>query len=427
MSAHPPSATRREFLRATSAFLAGASLAGCTRELRAAPDPEPTLTDWDQVRAQFDLAPDYLHMACLLLASHPHRVNAAIDQFRRALDANPALYADENRWNLEFRARRVAAAYLGVTREEVALTRSTTEGIGLVYNGLRVRRGQEMVTTDHDYYATRRALALKSARGGARLVRVGLNVDPATVDAKTLVDRVMGAVTGRTRVIALTWVHSRSGLKFPVARLTAQVAAINREREPENRVLVCVDGVHGLGVEDFTLPDLGCDFFMAGTHKWLFGPRGTGLLWGAPRSQRQLDETIPTFTADGSFGGRLTPGGFKSFEHVWALPQAFAFHDAIGKGRVTARIRMLNRLLRTELSALPRVRLHTPLAPELSSGITCFDVDGLAPDTVVARLKAMGIIASVTPYNNPSARLTPGLINNPEEVMRAVAAIRRLA
>ncbi len=420
------SATRREFLQATAAFLATPALAGCLGEACAEPHPEAALSEWGDVRAQFDLTPDYIHMASLLLASAPRRVQRAIERYRRALDENPALYAERNRWNLELRARRVAAAYLGANRDDLALTHSTTEGIGLVYNGLRVRRDQEMVTTNHDYPATRRALALKSARCGARLIRVPLAIDPAALDVDPLVDRLLGAVTQRTRVLALTWVHSKTGLKFPIARLAAKVSEINANRAPAERLLLCVDGVHGLGVENFSVSDLGCDFFMAGTHKWLFGPRGTGILWGAPGTQRQLDETIPTFTPDGTFGGRLTPGGFKAFEHCWALPEAFLFHETIGKQRVTARIRGLNEQLKQELSTLPRVRLRTPLAASLSSGITCFDVAGMAPETVVERLQAERIIASVTPYRDRSARLTPGILNTPDEVARAVDAIRRL-
>lgn len=418
------SSTRRAFLQATGALLAGTALSG---RLPAAPHTRPVFDDWDAVRAQFDLTPQVIHMACLLLASHPRPVQSAIYDYRRFLDANPALFAEQNRWDLELRARRVAAAYLGVKHRDLALTRSTTEGIGLVYGGLRVRRDQEMVTTDEDYYVTRRALALKSARCGARLTRLPLAVDPDTVTADALVERVLGAVSERTRLIALTWVHSKTGLKFPVRRLAARVAEINRHRGPEDRLLIGVDGVHGLGVEAFSLAEMDCDFFMAGTHKWLFGPRGTGVLWAHPRAQHQLQEIVPTFTADGTFGGRLTPGGFKAFEHDWALPEAFAFHDAVGKARISKRIRDLNRLLKQALSELPRVRLHTPLAAGLSSGITCFDVEGIPPEEVVGRLQEQGIIASVTPYRQRSARLTPGIINTPEEVERSVAAIRRLS
>ena len=66
---------------------------------------------------------------------------------------------------------------------------------------------------------------------------------------------------------------------------------------PRDQYLLCVDGVHGFAAVDVDLPDLGCDFLAAGTHKWLFGPRGTGILWG--RDFGPLTEVIPTFSGPG--------------------------------------------------------------------------------------------------------------------------------
>src|SRR6185436_20026490 len=138
------------------------------------------------------------------------------------------------------------------------------------------------------------------------------------------------------RVIALTWVHSITGVKLPLRAIADAVAQVNRGRDEKARIILCVDGVHGLGVEDVDLPALGCDFFAAGTHKWIFGPRGTGVIWGKPESQHLVDPTIPPFTpagakqlettGDAPWGYSMTPGGFHSFEHRWALAEAFRFH-----------------------------------------------------------------------------------------------------
>ena len=100
---------------------------------------------------------------------------------------------------------------------------------------------------------------------------------------------------------------------------------------------MCVDGVHGFGARAETVGDLGCDAFVSGCHKWLYGPRGTGVLWANGRVRELMRPTIPSF--DGSSygawvaggeptgvpdGPTLTPGGFKPYEHRWALPEAFA-------------------------------------------------------------------------------------------------------
>lgn len=61
---------------------------------------------------------------------------------------------------------------------------------------------------------------------------------------------------------------------MPVRRIADALAEINAGRSEADRVLLVVDGVHGFGVEDETVAQMGCDFFVAGTHKWIFGPRG---------------------------------------------------------------------------------------------------------------------------------------------------------
>src|SRR5207302_10618622 len=109
-------------------------------------------------------------------------------------------------------------------------------------------------------------------------------------------------------------------------RIADALAELNRGRDEADRALLCVDGVHGFGVEDAAAAELGCDFFVAGCHKWLFGPRGTGLVWGAPRAWPHASPTIPTFSDPRVAGGLNTPGGFHSFEHRWALAEAFQLH-----------------------------------------------------------------------------------------------------
>jgi selenocysteine lyase/cysteine desulfurase len=196
--------------------------------------------------------------------------------------------------------------------------------------------------------------------------------------------------------------------------------------------------VHGFGIENVAMGDLGCDFFVAGTHKWLFGPRGTGVIWGRPESWPTLQPTIPAFSGatlgawiqgkpmPATGGETMTPGGFHSFEHRWALGEAFEFHREIGKDKVEARIHELNRQCKQGLAAMKHVTLHTPMADEVSAGIITFDVAGLKPDDVVKRLHAKRIVASTTPYAQSYARLAPGLLNTPQEVETVLAEIRAL-
>ena len=409
--------------------LARAGLAAGALALGARPEPAeaaPNLRDWGSVRSQFALERGKIHLTSFLLATHPRAVREAISAHRQRLDANPVEYLHGPGDGLSSAAREAAARFLGAPASEVALTDSTTMGLGLLYTRLALGADDEVVTTEHDFYATHEALRLS----GVRVRRIRLYDDARRASEDEIVTRIQAAVTGRTRLVAVTWVHSSTGVRLPV-RMIAQAV-------PE-RVLVCVDGVHGFGARAETVGDLGCDAFVSGCHKWLYGPRGTGLLWANERARQLMRPTIPSFdgssygawVAGGVPGGvpdgpTLTPGGFKPYEHRWALPEAFAFHQGIGRKRVEARVRGLASRLKAQLAEVKGVRLRTPQSPGLSAGLVCFEVAGRDPSEVVARLAARGIVASVTPYATRYVRLGPGIVNTPEHVDAAVRAIKAL-
>jgi selenocysteine lyase/cysteine desulfurase len=384
--------------------------------------------DWDSVRGLFSLSPDYLHFSGLLLASHPAPVQRAIETHRRGLDDNPVDYLHQRAPILEAAVLRAAASYLGADPSDIALTDSTTMGLGLLYTGLILRQDQEILTTQHDFYATHEALRLASERSGAPIKQIALYRSIDSVSEDEIVQAVAQNLSDRTRVLAVTWVHSSTGLKLPIRRIADVLSEVNAQRATADRVLLCVDGVHAFGVEDARVADLGCDFFVAGCHKWLFGPRGTGLVWGhGDQAWSAVRQTIPTFGGGGSFGSLNTPGGFHSFEHRWALSEAFNLHRQLGRARISARIHALNARLKAGLAATASVRLVTPVADELSAGLVCFQVGGLSAQQVVDRLHARKIIATVTPYAVAYPRLAAGLLNNEDQVDTLIDALRAIA
>jgi isopenicillin-N epimerase len=420
---------RRDLLVRTGLGFAAAALASAPawlEEEEAEAARAPSLRTWKGVRAQFRLRPDVVHMGTFLLASHPRRVREQIARHRAALDRDTVAYLQGNGAALEANVLRAAAAYVGAGAGDIALTDSTTMGLGTLYAGLAVKPGQEILSTTHDFFATHAALSWKSERVGALFRRVKLYDAGEAVTQEQLVERLLAGVTARTRVVAVTWVHSSTGVKLPIRRIADALAAANAGRAPEDRALLCVDGVHGFGVENETAPGLGCDFLVTGCHKWLFGPRGTGLVWGRPEAWPAASPTIPSFSGGGTPGALMTPGGYHSFEHRWALAAAFRMHLAIGKARVERRVHALAAQLKDGLAALPKVRLVTPRSQAASAGLVCFEVAGHTPAAVVQRLRAAGIVATQTPYDPSYARLGPGILNTPAEVAKTLTAISRL-
>jgi selenocysteine lyase/cysteine desulfurase len=221
----------------------------------------------------------------------------------------------------------------------------------------------------------------------------------------------------------LTWVHSSTGVRLPIAEYGAAIADLNQQRDEADRIRLCVDGVHGFGVVDVDLPDLGCDFLATGTHKWLFGPRGTGIVWG--RDWDPLTELIPTFSGPEG-GARLSPGGYHDFEHRWALTEAFALHERIGRDRVAERTVEQATQLKEGLADVDGITVVTPGDPEVSAGIVCIDVDGMLPANAVMTLRENGIVASATPYRQSYLRLGPSIVTSPEQVEQAIETVALL-
>jgi len=436
---------RRDFLVRTGLALGAGAFSGFGRALADvhAPAPRPqttTLEDWASVRAQFNLSGDHIHLASFFLASHPKPVREAIDRHRRALDENPIGYWFENIDRLEADVLAAAAQHQGVQPTDIALTDSTTMGLGLLYGGLKLREGQEILTTRHDHYSTEISLRQRAERTGASVRSIPLYARIEAVSEEEIVGSILKALTPRTRVVAVTWVHSSTGLKLPIRAIADALARVNARRDPADRALLCVDGVHGLGIEDVALPELGCDFFVAGTHKWIFGPRGTGFVWGRPQAWPAASAIIPTFNhevyemwmkvipaKEVPISATMTPGGFHSFEHRWALADAFRFHAGIGKAKIAARTHTLNRQMKEGLATIPKVRLLTPMSDGLSAGIVCFEIDGLKPQDAVARLLQRRVIASETPYAAQYVRVAASVLNTPEEIDTTLREIRALA
>lgn len=431
---------RRKFLY-NSGFAIGATFTLPSMSCAAPPDEATqnySFEDWPGIRKQFMLSPNRIHMAQMLLASHPAPVRNAIDEHRKRFDENPAEYWEENFVEMEARVAEAAARYMKVSADEIALTDSTSMGLGILYSGLKLKPEDEILTTTHDHYATEKSLEFAASRNGATINRISLYTDAASVTVDSIVDTLKKSITNKTKIVAVTWVHSSTGVKLPIRAMADVIKEVNAQRG-DNRIYFCVDGVHGFGIEDVSMEDLGCDFFVAGTHKWIFGPRGTGVLWAKKDAWGMITPVIPSFGEVSyyqwmgqmmdrklTFHDWCSPGGFHSFEHRWSLNEAFDWQLKVGKKRVMERTHELGMMLREGLKNISHVKLHTPMSSTLSSGINCFEVEGLDSLEFVKKMAAKGIVGSATPYAVSYSRLTPSIINTEEEVKKCIEAVETI-
>lgn len=423
---------RRTFLKNAGLLAASLPLAGSLVPMAnaaAKANPASASDKWASFRQLFNLDPDYVHFSNFLVTSHPKPVQDAIDYYRAEINRNPAKWVDwesQIEWKREAEVREWAARYLLVQPRQIALTGSTTEGLGMIYGGLRVAAGKEILVSEHEHYSTRRSLRFRTEREGTQVRMVRLFKDPHTVSTDEVLDVLSKSIRPETRVLGMTWVQSGSGVKLPIGEIGKLVREINSQRDEPDKIIYVVDGVHGFGVEDINFSDLACDYFIAGTHKWMFGPRGTGIICAASTRMENLIPTIATFSEEQDFATIMTPGGYHAFEHRWALGKAFELHLQVGKAAVQSRIHELNSYLKQRLMEHRKVELVTPLSPDYSAGFTFFRVKGQDVDKVAAELTANRILVDAVDRDvGPVVRMAPGLLNTEQEVDRAMTVLAR--
>lgn len=416
---------RRTFLKQAGILAAGLPLGASLGPPAAAVQLQAmSRNKWVQLRQLFEQDPNCIHFANFLVTSHPKPVREAIDRHRAELDKNPGLAMD---WDLgvteqrEENVRLWAGRYLQAKPTQIALTGSTTEGLAMIYGGVQVRPDQEILTTVHEHYSTNNILHFRNQRDGTRVRKIQLFEQPQSISADQVLDTINRNIRPETRVLGMTWVHSGSGVKLPISDIAGLVDEHNRQRDDKDRIIYVVDGVHGFGVEDLSFPAMNCDFFIAGTHKWMFGPRGTGIVCSRSEELKYVSPSVPTFSEATTFSTTMSPGGYHAFEHRWAVDEAFKLHLELGKADVQARIHQLNSYLKQRLLEQPGVELVTPVDPKFSAGFSFFRVKGQDSDAVAAHLMQNRIVSDAVSRDvGPVIRTAPGLLNTEAEVDRFI-------
>jgi isopenicillin-N epimerase len=396
--------------------------------------------NWEELTRLFSYDRQYIHLgASQFVVSHPKPVHEAINKYREKLDRNPVLYTEEEENEKMQRVREAAAKYFSVQDpNDIAVTDSTTMGLGLTYTALNIQQGQEILTTEHDHYSQHESIRMATGRSGASWRKISLYENLSTVTKEEMVNAIAQGIKENTRLVGITWVHSSSGLKLPVPEIAAVIKKINETRSTENKVLLLVDGVHGFGIERENFEELGCDFFIAGCHKWIYGPRGTGIIVAKRSAWQTVTPVIPSFTEvmDAVIaeeprppqmdGKQMTPGGFHSLEYRWALCDAFNWIMSIGKEAIHERVHQLNRFCKEALAAMPHITLHTPMSDELSAGIISFEIKGYSTPDAVKELNEKKVVATASPYKTSWVRFTPGIINMETDIEKALEIVNAM-
>ena len=198
----------------------------------------------------------------------PRPVLELQSRLRAELEAQPVRFLSRELEGRLDAARQALGAFIGADPDDLAFVPNATAGVNSVLRWLDLRPGDEIVTTDHTYGACRNALEAVAGRAGARVVVAAVPFPLASPDV--VVERVLAAVTPRTRLALLDHVTSATGLVLPLARLVAELAA--------RGVDALVDGAHAPGMLPVDLTAIGAAYYSANCHKWICAPKGSAFL-----------------------------------------------------------------------------------------------------------------------------------------------------
>jgi selenocysteine lyase/cysteine desulfurase len=400
----------------TAAFLPAAL--GTLGELSSALAARSGESYWEKVREQFPFREAKVPMNAANLCPTSRGVSQRVTDLTRDVDVDCSFHNREKFASLLESSRAKVARQLGVTEDEIALVRNTSEANNVVNNGLKLRAGDEIVLWDQNHPTNNVAWDVRAQRYGLTVRRVSTPNQPKNADE--LADVFASELTDKTRVLAVTHASNVSGVRLPIQRLCEAAHARN--------IHVHVDGAQTWGALDINLRDLGCDSYAASAHKWFVGPREVGLLYVA---RHRIGEIWPNVIAP-SWGRDVEPDvrGARKFESLGqrddaalaAIGDTAEFHELLGTKRVEQRVVELTSALKAAVGAAG-FGLVTPMAPELSAGVCVVQVPEKVRTEVFNRMyNDFGIAGSTS----GGFRLCPHIYNTMEHVERAVQGIKSM-
>ena len=261
------------------------------------------------------------------------------------------------------------AEIFGCDAEEIAITRNASESLEILLMGMDLKSGDEILTTTQDYPRMLTTLRQRELREGLKLNLIKIPIAPENVD--DIAAAFEKAVTPKTKLILISHQINLTGQINPVKKVCEMARAHGIE--------TIVDGAHSFAQFDFKRDDLGCDYFGTSLHKWIYAPKGTGMLyvrkekipkvWALMASEDRNKNDIRKYEEIGTHSAAMR----------LAIGEAILFHNAIGPKRKEERLRYLSRYWMNNLKTIPKVGFNTSFDPKQSCAIANFRIDGIDP------------------------------------------------
>lgn len=399
--------SRRDFLAAMGTPLLAAQAASLTTPAAAAAPSLRGLIPADHLL----LDPGVIHLQTGTLGLTPRPVFDAMVAAARRVESNPLTAAYGPGKDELDRVRIKAAALLGCTMDEIVLTGSTTSGMNMIAEGLRLAPGDRIVTTDQEHHGGMLGWQWLARRRGVAVDVVP--IPPGTTDQQAILDLFAQAITPATKVVSFSHILYSIGLRMPAAKICAMARA--------RGAIAVIDGAQAVGAIPVDVKALGCHVYATSGHKWLLGPKGTGMLYIAGGTALDAMELQSGRQANSDAAGIGNIAG------LHGLGAAIDYLQVIGIARIERHNLALCRLLGDELKSFPRVTLAGAIAGPLASQLLTFTVAGADMKKLRATLADQHRIhvRAVDQNDYAGLRVSPHLFNTADDIETLVRALRQ--
>ncbi len=304
-------------------------------------------------------------------------------------------------------------------REEIAITRNASESLEILLMGMDFKAGDEILTTTQDYPRMLTTLKQRERREGLVLKQIQIPIPPKNLNEITAAFE--RGITPRTKLILISHQVNLTGQITPVKAVCEMARARGIE--------TIVDGAHSFAQFHFTQKDLSCDYFGTSLHKWLYAPKGSGLLYV---KRDKIDQIWPLMAAESKQSNDI-----RKFEEVGthsaapriAIGEALLFHNGIGGKRKEARLRYLSRYWMNRLKEVPRIGFNTSFDPAQSCAIANVKVEGVDPTAIGSYLfsKHRIFTTPIVHEEFKGIRITPNIYTTLGELDRFCGLMEMIA
>jgi selenocysteine lyase/cysteine desulfurase len=364
----------------------------------------------------FDLDPDLIYLNHAAVAPWPVRTATAVAQFAAENRHQGATHY--SRWlQTEQQLRGLLAELINApSQADIALLKSTSEGLSIIAYGLDWQPGDNIVSIAQEFPSNRIVWESLQTQGvGLRLLDLTSSDSPEE-DLIKLCD-------ANTRLISVSSVQYASGLRLELARLGQYCRT--------HQVLFCVDAIQSLGAMPFDVQQNLADFVVADGHKWLLGPEGMALFYARAEIRDRLRlqqygwhmvEQAGDFTQrewTPALSARRFECGSPNMLGIHALHASLALILEQAVPVIQQQIQATTQCAIDEIDRLG-FELLSPRSAERRAGIVVFRIPGENQQEVHKLLLSLQVICA---YRGGGIRFSPHFYNQPAEIREAFARL----